>query len=79
MGKWLWGGAAVIATIGGAAMLWEPLAAEKAAAPALNSYDVEIVRDGFGVPHINGKTDADAAFGLAFAHAEDDFSTIVKN
>ncbi len=76
MGKWLWGGAAVIATIGGAAMLWEPLAAEKAAAPALNSYDVEIVRDGFGVPHINGKTDADAAFGLAFAHAEDDFSTI---
>ena len=40
------------------------------------SYDVEIVRDEFGVPHINGKTDADTAYGLAFAHSEDDFATI---
>ena len=29
-----------------------------------------------GVPHIFGNTDADAVFGLAFAHAEDDFNTI---
>jgi penicillin amidase/acyl-homoserine-lactone acylase len=40
------------------------------------SYDVVVRRDRFGVPHILGKTDADAAFGLAFAHAEDDFATI---
>jgi len=40
------------------------------------AYDVVIRRDRFGVPHILGKTDADAAFGLAFAHAEDDFETI---
>jgi len=39
-------------------------------------YDVEIRRDTFGVPNIYGKTDADAAFGLAYAHAEDDFVTI---
>lgn len=39
-------------------------------------YDVVIRRDRFGVPHVLGKTDADAAFGLAFAHAEDDFETI---
>ena len=39
-------------------------------------YDVEILRDTWGVPHIYGKTDADAAFGLAYAHAEDDFVTI---
>lgn len=76
MGKWLWGGAAVIATIGGIAMIWEPLAAEQGAPPPAKKYDVEIIRDSFGVPHINGKTDADAAYGLAFAHAEDDFSTI---
>lgn len=76
MGKWLWGGAAVIATLAGGSMLWEPLAAESAPPPPTKSYDVEIARDGFGVPHINGKTDADAAYGLAFAHAEDDFSTI---
>ena len=38
--------------------------------------DVEIVRDKFGVPHIFGKTDADVAYGLAWANAEDDFETI---
>lgn len=39
-------------------------------------YDVRILRDTWGVPHIYGKTDADCAFGLAYAHAEDDFPTI---
>ena len=34
---------------------------------------VRIVRDTWGVPHIFGKSDGDAAFGLAYAHAEDDF------
>lgn len=38
--------------------------------------EVEIVRDTFGVPHIFGKTDAAVAYGLAWAHAEDDFGTI---
>lgn len=40
------------------------------------AYDVVIRRDRWGVPHVLGKTDADAAFGLAFAHSEDDFATI---
>ena len=35
-----------------------------------------IYRDNWGVPHIFGKTDSDVAFGLAYAHSEDDFSTI---
>jgi len=39
-------------------------------------YDVEILRDKWGVPHVFGKTDADTAFGIAYAHAEDDFVTI---
>lgn len=43
---------------------------------AAASYDVRIYRDDYGVPHIYGQTDADTAFGLAYAHAEDDFSTI---
>jgi acyl-homoserine-lactone acylase len=73
---WLLGGAAVIATAAATAMFWEPLAAEQTAPPAQRSYDVEIARDAFGVPHINGKTDADAAYGLAYAHSEDDFVTI---
>ena len=39
-------------------------------------YDVEILRDTWGVPHIYGVTDEDVAFGFAFAHSEDDFKTI---
>ncbi|WOJ94664.1 acylase [Congregibacter variabilis] len=39
-------------------------------------YDVRIIRDEFGVPHIYGKRDADTAFGLAYAQAEDDFETL---
>jgi acyl-homoserine-lactone acylase len=76
MRKWLLGGAALLAVLGGGSMLWEPLSAEAVIPPMKQNYDVEIIRDGFGVPHINGKTDADAAYGLAFAHAEDDFPTI---
>ena len=41
-----------------------------------NQYDVEILRDTWGVPHIYGITDEDVAFGFAFAHSEDDFKTI---
>ena len=37
---------------------------------------VEIIRDSWGVPHIFGKTNKAAAFGLAYAHAEDDWPTI---
>jgi acyl-homoserine-lactone acylase len=44
----------------------------------VNPNDVEIIRDGYGVPHIYGQTDADTAYGLAWAHAEDDFETIQK-
>lgn len=45
----------------------------------INPADVTIMRDSFGVPHIYGKTDADAAYGLAWAHAEDDFKNIQEN
>ncbi|MBU2511670.1 penicillin acylase family protein [bacterium] len=38
--------------------------------------NVTIKRDTLGVPHIFGKTDADTAFGLAYAHAEDDYPII---
>ena len=39
-------------------------------------FHARIQRDHFGVPHISGPTDADVAFGLGFAHSEDDFPTI---
>jgi len=39
-------------------------------------YKARIQRDEFGVPHISGPRDVDVAYGLAWAHAEDDFATI---
>jgi len=42
----------------------------------VNPADVTIVRDKWGVPHIYGKTDADASYGLAWAHCEDDFENV---
>ena len=41
-----------------------------------SSFSAEITRDDWGVPHVYGKRDADASFGLAYAHSEDDFQTI---
>ena len=41
--------------------------------------DVTIIRDDFGVPHIYGKTDADAVFGLLYAQCEDDFNRVERN
>jgi acyl-homoserine-lactone acylase len=76
MRKFLWALLALVGVVAIAGLVWEPLVAREQVAPPTRKYDVEIARDAFGVPHINGKTDADAAYGLAYAHAEDDFSTI---
>ena len=40
---------------------------------------VTIYRDDFGVPHVYGKTDADAVFGLMYAQCEDDFNRVEQN
>ncbi len=50
--------------------------AEKWEAQAKN---ITIIRDDFGVPHIYGKTDADAVFGLLYAQCEDDFNRVEQN
>ncbi|MEP7253999.1 MAG: penicillin acylase family protein, partial [Ginsengibacter sp.] len=40
---------------------------------------VEIIRDNWGIPHVYGKTDADAVFGLLYAQCEDDFPRVEMN
>src|SRR3569623_192437 len=55
---------------------WDPLTAARAEAPPAHRYDVTIARDTFGVPHIFGASDPDVAYCIAYAHAEDDFSTL---
>jgi acyl-homoserine-lactone acylase len=41
--------------------------------------DVTIVRDRYGVPHVQGPTDASVAFGLAWAQAEDNLLHVEDN
>jgi len=84
---WLGGGLALLAAIITALVLaglrlaplhvrdFDPQAAIAAAA----AYDAEITRDALGVPRVIGETDADAAFAIAWAHAEDDFATIQQS
>jgi len=40
---------------------------------------ITIIRDDYGVPHIYGKTDADAVFGMLYAQCEDDFPRVERN
>ncbi|MBS1486922.1 MAG: penicillin acylase family protein [Bacteroidetes bacterium] len=40
---------------------------------------VTIIRDHYGVPHVYGKTNADAVFGMLYAQCEDDFPRVEKN
>lgn len=41
--------------------------------------NITIIRDQWGIPHIYGKTDADAVFGLLYAQCEDDFKRVEMN
>ena len=58
--------------------------AQKFTAPELarwrqQAQQVNVIRDNWGVPHIYGKTDADAVFGLLYSQCEDDFDRVETN
>src|SRR5208282_4751941 len=38
-----------------------------------------IVRDDWGIAHVDGKSDADAVFGMIYAQCEDDFNRVETN
>ena len=50
--------------------------AQEAQDPIINVDKITIARDSYGVPHIFASTDPEVAYGLAWAHSEDDFKTI---
>jgi acyl-homoserine-lactone acylase len=50
--------------------------AQNASNPIIRTDKITIARDAYGVPHIFAPTDPEVAYGLAWAHAEDDFTTI---
>ena len=77
--RWIFG-FALGALLGAAVVLmmaWHPAPPlPEGLVPAPGTYTVRILRDTWGVPHVFGRTDPDVAYGLAWAHAEDDFATI---
>ncbi len=48
------------------------------ASAQIDPHKVTIARDGYGVPHIFAKTDPEVSYGLAWAHAEDDFVSLQR-
>ena len=57
----------------------QPFSAKEIGKWEAEAKNVTIIRDNFGIPHIYGKTDADAAFGLLYAECEDDFNRVEMN
>jgi penicillin amidase/acyl-homoserine-lactone acylase len=78
--RWFRVFAGLLLAVGVYRLVRKPLLLPKPPQPDAETFEqakrVTIVRDKFGVPHVHGQRDADAAFGLAFAHAEDDFPLI---
>ena len=74
--KLYWSIGLLIIALVGAINLYTPRFNQSIKVDAYNDYDVNIYRDTWGVPHIFGEKDKDTAYGLAYAHAEDDFKTI---
>ena len=70
-----WTSIAVAAVVVGLSS-WDALIANPPAADPARPRSVRIDRDEWGVPHIHGRTDADVAYGIAIAHAEDDFRNL---
>lgn len=81
MKKYSWLLAAVI-TLGGASCAPPPNAGAPSAEASAwrdQAQNVTITRDDWGIPHVHGKTDADAVFGVMYAQAEDDFNRVETN
>ncbi len=57
----------------------QPISTKKVQQWEQQAKQVTIILDNFGVPHIYGKTDADAVFGLMYAQCEDDFARVELN
>jgi acyl-homoserine-lactone acylase len=76
---------ALVAATAATTVVSKDSAAAVAASPAeqarwaASAARVTILRDTWGIPHVFGKRDADAVFGLLYAQAEDDFNRIELN
>jgi acyl-homoserine lactone acylase PvdQ len=57
----------------------QPFTAQETQRWKTQAEKVSIIRDNWGIPHVYGKTDADAVFGLLYAQCEDDFRRVEMN
>ncbi|MFN8060737.1 MAG: penicillin acylase family protein [Vicinamibacterales bacterium] len=69
----------LFALMGAAACAAKPSVNPEMAAWESRAQNVSITRDDWGIPHVHGKTDADAVFGMIYAQAEDDFNRVETN
>lgn len=60
-------------------LLAQPFSSSEISKWEKQAKQVTIIRDNWGIPHIYGKTDADAVFGLLYAQCEDDFKRVEMN
>lgn len=60
-------------------LLAQPFSSKEISRWEKQAKNVSIMRDNWGIPHIYGKTDADAVFGLLYAQCEDDFKRVEMN
>ncbi|MDX1691719.1 MAG: penicillin acylase family protein [Acidimicrobiia bacterium] len=79
--RWLWWTLLALAVLAAGFAAWallpESAGGDVAGLDAVaERYDATIARDEWGIPHVVGPTNEDVAYGLAYAHAEDDFPTI---
>ena len=70
-----WSAITIAAMVVGLAT-WDAFSARPPAPDPVRARSVKIVRDQWGVPHIHGRSDADVAYGIAVAHAQDDFRNL---
>jgi acyl-homoserine lactone acylase PvdQ len=57
----------------------QPFSQQEISRYKAQAQQVTIIRDTWGVPHIYGKTDADAVFGLLYAQCEENFFKVEEN
>src|SRR5687767_11534879 len=60
-------------------LLAQPFSKEEINRWEAQAKQVTIIRDNWGIPHIYGKKDADAVFGLLYVQCEDDFARVEAN
>src|SRR6187401_1586739 len=60
-------------------LLAQPFSKSETAEWEKQAKRVTIIRDNWGIPHVYGKSDADAVFGLLYAQCEDDFKRVEMN